>query len=139
MKNYIMIKNFLIKGDLINSMKTIKEKDDLIAEKSKQFEGILQEYKNKIENLMNINGNLLKKIKDIDTTCTILKNKNDIYKLSLVEKEKMMQEFGRDKSKTILNHQVKTLIGMILNLKKNIVEEKFAKITEKFKNILIDE
>ena len=85
--SYVTVeKNLVLQNDLTCTMRTIKEKDDLLKEKSKVFEEILNEYRTKIQNFMNINNSLLNKLKEADSTTKILKNKCDIAHFDCAKK-----------------------------------------------------
>ncbi len=87
-------KNILLQSDLADSMKIIKEKDDLIKENSQKFDEILEEYRKKINGFISMNNNLLQRLKDLDSNYKILKTSNDLANYEITKKNEEIRNLN---------------------------------------------
>lgn len=120
-----------MKADLVSLQKKYKEKEDEMNIKTKIIDTILNDYKNKIENLLNINEEGLLKIKELEKVIKINKEiENDLKdEIKFIEQNKFS-----------LENQIKNLnenFSKAINDKKKY-EENYLNLMSYVKNIFMN-
>jgi hypothetical protein len=120
-----------LKSEIAHLNKKLKEKENETIMKTKLFDNIIEEYKNKIQSLIVVNESAMNKIKELDL-CK--KNSNEIENSKLlVEKQlkNLKENFELEiKEKKKQEEKYKNLVVIIKNLIRKIQilyeeEEKF--------------
>ena len=114
LQNEIKVLNSKTKnGDINQSAKKLKEKEDELIQKKKVMSNLVESYKEKINNLINTNEVSLEKIEELENKLKTYKSKEEEF----------------NKSQESNNRQIKIYETQIKNLNDNLI--KMANIREK--------